>query len=82
MPKNHPKIAKNRLKMAKMIFMLLNCLPAVRPRGHGAAAALEAPAAAASAAAAALLVQELPRHLEPGRRQEPVALPARVDPHE
>ena len=47
---------------------------AVRLGGHGPASALHA-----AAAAAALLVQELPRHLEPGRGQEPVALPAQVD---
>ena len=45
--------------------------------GHGAVAALHA-----ATAAAALLVQELPRHLEAGRRQEPVALPVQVDQHE
>ena len=49
-------------------------IPAVGFGGDGAAVALDA-----SAAAAPLLVQELPRDLQSGRRQEAVALPARVD---
>ena len=55
--------------------MCLNkVLPAVGFGGDGAAVALDI-----TAAAAPLLVQELPRDLQSGRRQKAVAFPARVD---
>ena len=52
--------------------------PAVWLCGHGVALGPLAAAAVAGAAAATLLVQKLSRHLEAGRGQKAVALPAHV----